>query len=140
MVDPVQILDVLGRLHELGVGLSLDDFGAGASSLGYIRRLPVDELKIDRSFVISMDRDEDNATIVRATIDLAHNLGLRVVAEGVETLASLERLRTLGCDEIQGYLLGRPVPGEDLTVRLLEAQREDAAVAPPALRLAAVPR
>jgi diguanylate cyclase len=140
MVDPVRILDVLGRLHELGVGLSLDDFGAGASSLGYIRRLPVDELKIDRSFVISMDRDEDNATIVRATIDLAHNLGLRVVAEGVETLASLELLRTLGCDEIQDYLLGRPVPGEDLTVRLLEAQREDAAVAPPALRLAAVPR
>jgi diguanylate cyclase len=76
-------------------------------------------LKIDRSFVMSMDRDEDNAAIVRATVELAHNLGLRVVAQGVETADSWERLRALGCDEIQGFLRGRPVSPEDIDARLL---------------------
>ena len=97
------------------MGLSLDDFGAGASSLGYLRRLTVDELKIDRSFVLAMDRDEDSAVIVRATVDLAHNLGLRVVAEGVETPDNWQHLKALGCDEIQGFLLGRPMTVEQLT-------------------------
>ncbi len=132
MADPVRILDVLGRLHALGVRLSLDDFGAGASSLGVIRRLPVDELKIDRSFVMRMDGDDDDATIVRATVELAHNLGLRVVAEGVETVASLKRLRALGCDEIQGYLLGRPVAAEELAARVREAPALAGIVAPAA--------
>jgi diguanylate cyclase (GGDEF)-like protein len=118
MADPDRILDVVGRLDRLGVVLSLDDFGAGASSLGYIKRLTVDELKIDRSFVMTMDDDEDNAAIVRATIELAHNLGLRVVAEGVETEASYQCLRALGCDEIQGFLLSRPVSAADLEPRL----------------------
>jgi diguanylate cyclase len=118
MADPVRVLDVVGRLHALGVGLSLDDFGAGASSLGYLKRLSVDELKIDRSFVTSMDSDEDNASIVRATIDLAHNLGLKVVAEGVETTMVWQHLQELGCDEIQGFLLGRPMPAAQLVERL----------------------
>jgi diguanylate cyclase (GGDEF)-like protein len=115
MADPPRILDVVHRLADLGVGLSLDDFGAGASSLGYLKRLAIDELKIDRSFVMAMDHDEDSATIVHATIELAHNLGLRIVAEGVETKASWSRLTSVGCDEIQGFLLGRPVPADELT-------------------------
>ena len=118
MSDPARILEVVARLHALGVGLSLDDFGAGASSLGYLKRLTVDELKIDRSFVMAMDRDEDSATIVRATVELAHNLGLQVVAEGVETLASWDHLQAWGCDQIQGYLLGRPMTLTQLTARL----------------------
>ena len=123
MADPDRILDVVGRLGALGVVLSLDDFGAGASSLGYIKRLTVDELKIDRSFVMTMDNDPDNAAIVSATIELAHNLGLRVVAEGVETEASFQRLRALGCDEVQGFLLSRPVSAADLAPRLLAGVR-----------------
>ncbi|MGO9901831.1 MAG: putative bifunctional diguanylate cyclase/phosphodiesterase [Solirubrobacteraceae bacterium] len=118
MADPARILDVVGRLRALGVGLSLDDFGAGASSLGYIKRLAVDELKIDRAFVMTMDTDHDNAVIVRATIELAHNLGLRVVAEGVETPNSWRQLNAWGCDEIQGYLLGRPQAADQLTTNL----------------------
>ncbi|HXP36375.1 MAG TPA: EAL domain-containing protein [Solirubrobacteraceae bacterium] len=118
MADPVRVLDVVGRLHALGVGLSLDDFGAGASSLGYLKRLSVDELKIDRSFVTKMDSDEDDATIVRATIDLAHNLGLKVVAEGVETATVWQQLSDLGCDEVQGYLFGRPMQAGQLAERL----------------------
>jgi diguanylate cyclase len=127
MSDPARILEVVARLHALGVGLSLDDFGAGASSLGYLKRLTVDELKIDRSFVMAMDRDEDSATIVRATIELAHNLGLRVVAEGVETPASWEHLEAWGCDEIQGYLLGRPMTVAQLTARLKPSTERGAA-------------
>ncbi len=118
MADPVRIIDVVTRLRALGVRLSLDDFGAGASSLGYVKRLTVEELKIDRSFVIAMNDDEDSAAIVRATVELAHNLGLRVVAEGVETHASVDRLTALGCDEMQGFLLGRPMSVEQLTRHL----------------------
>jgi diguanylate cyclase len=114
----VRIIDVVTRLRVLGVRLSLDDFGAGASSLGYVKRLTVEELKIDRSFVIAMNDDEDSAAIVRATVELAHNLGLRVVAEGVETHASVDRLTALGCDEMQGFLLGRPMSAEQLTRHL----------------------
>jgi diguanylate cyclase (GGDEF)-like protein len=117
MADPARIVDVVGRLHTLGVKLSLDDFGAGASSLGYLKRLSLSELKIDRSFVMAME-DEDNAAIVHATIDLAHRLGLRVVAEGVETAANWRQLKTWQCDEIQGFLLGRPMPAEQLAPRL----------------------
>jgi diguanylate cyclase (GGDEF)-like protein len=118
MADPTRILDVVSRVHALGVELSLDDFGVGASSLGYIKRLMVDELKIDRSFVMAMDDDQDSATIVRATIELAHRLGLRVVAEGVETATSREHLQAWGCDEIQGYLLGRPMTTDQLAPQL----------------------
>jgi diguanylate cyclase len=96
------------------VRISIDDFGTGYSSLAYLKRLPVSEIKIDRSFVMNMDDDDDDATIVRSTIDLGRNLGLDVVAEGVESAATWHLLASLGCTAAQGYYLSRPVPGADL--------------------------
>ena len=113
MDDPQRAEAMLNRLSEQGFKLSIDDFGTGYSSLAYLKRLPVDELKIDKSFVMSMQTDQDDAMIVRSTIDLAHNLGLTVVAEGVENAAILESLRTLACDEAQGYHIARPMPVAD---------------------------
>jgi predicted signal transduction protein with EAL and GGDEF domain len=114
MADPPRAMSVLSRLSEMGIRLSIDDFGVGYSSLSYLKRLPVDELKIDRSFVAQMDSDEDDAFIVRSTIDLGRNLGLSVVAEGVETEAVWDELTELGCDYAQGWYLGRPMPAADL--------------------------
>jgi EAL domain-containing protein (putative c-di-GMP-specific phosphodiesterase class I)/GGDEF domain-containing protein len=105
---------VLDRLARIGVSWAIDDFGTGYSSLAQIQRLPVDEIKIDRSFVAVMDRNPTDDAIVRTTIDLARALGLRVTAEGVETGATLERLTALGCDYAQGYFVGRPAPAEDM--------------------------
>ena len=113
MDDPQRALGTLNRLAGLGFKLSIDDFGTGYSSLAYLKRLPVNELKIDKSFVMSMERDQDDAKIVRSTIDLAHNLGLTVVAEGVENAKVLELLRELDCDEAQGYHMGRPMPASE---------------------------
>ncbi|MBP8272005.1 MAG: EAL domain-containing protein [Sphaerotilus sp.] len=113
MDDPTRALQTLQKLHELGVHLSIDDFGTGYSSLAYLKRLPVDELKIDRSFVTNMERDLDDARIVQSTIGLAHNLGLTVVAEGVETDKAWALLARLGCDEGQGYGIGRPMPSDE---------------------------
>jgi EAL domain-containing protein (putative c-di-GMP-specific phosphodiesterase class I) len=96
------------------VSVSVDDYGTGYSSLSYLRSLPVDTLKIDRSFVTPMLVDEGNAVIVRSTIELAHNLGLRVVAEGVEDEATREALALLGCHFAQGYYLSRPLPADEL--------------------------
>ena len=110
MAEPARAIGALHALRGLGLRLSLDDFGTGYSSLSYLKRLPVNEVKIDKSFVLTMDRDADNASIVRAIVDLGANLGLRVVAEGVETLEVWCRLRELGCDVAQGYLLNRPMP------------------------------
>jgi diguanylate cyclase (GGDEF)-like protein len=103
--DPAHAIKNLERLHALGCKLAIDDYGTGYSSLAYLRRLPVHELKIDKSFVIGMATDAGDALIVRSTIELAHNLGLSVVAEGVENDATLDRLRAMGCDMVQGYLL-----------------------------------
>ncbi|HEX6460036.1 MAG TPA: bifunctional diguanylate cyclase/phosphodiesterase [Thermoleophilaceae bacterium] len=114
MGDPERALAVLARLSEMGIRLSIDDFGVGYSSLSYLKRLPVDEIKIDRSFVANMDDDENDAFIVRSTIDLGRNLGLNVVAEGVETEAVWDELGELGCDYAQGWFLGRPMPAADL--------------------------
>jgi EAL domain-containing protein (putative c-di-GMP-specific phosphodiesterase class I) len=114
MADPQRAIEVLGGLRELGARLSLDDFGTGHSSLAYLKRLPLDEVKIDRSFVLGMAEDENDAVIVRSTIDLARNLGLEVVAEGVETEAVLANLAQLRCDVAQGYLLSRPLPAGQL--------------------------
>ncbi|MDA1106787.1 MAG: bifunctional diguanylate cyclase/phosphodiesterase [Proteobacteria bacterium] len=109
MADPPRVLQMLSRLASIGVRLSIDDFGTGYSSLSYMSKLPVGEIKIDQSFVIDMINNDSNAKIVRATIDLGHNLGLRVVAEGVETEEILERLKALGCDAVQGYYICYPL-------------------------------
>ncbi len=108
MDDPAHGLATLARLDALGIKLSIDDFGTGFSSLAYLKRLPVDELKIDRSFVRGL-AEEGGATIVRSTIDLAHDLGLTVVAEGIEDEATMARLAALGCDQAQGYFISRPL-------------------------------
>lgn len=113
MDDPQRAEATLNRLAERGFKLSIDDFGTGYSSLAYLKRLPVNELKIDKSFVMGMEKDESDAKIVRSTIDLAHNLGLSVVAEGVENQAILDQLRTLNCDEAQGYYMSKPIPLND---------------------------
>jgi EAL domain-containing protein (putative c-di-GMP-specific phosphodiesterase class I) len=118
MAEPERTFEALIRLHETGVRLSIDDFGTGYSSLAYLRRLPVDEIKIDRSFVQLMTTDENDAVIVRSTIELAHNLDLWVVAEGIEDQATLDQLAALGCDTGQGYYLGRPM-SPDAIARLL---------------------
>ena len=110
MDDPQRALQTLEQLSRMGFKLSIDDFGTGYSSLAYLKRLPVDELKIDRSFVMAMERDLDDAKIVRSTIELAHNLGLSVVAEGLETPRTWKLLAALGCDEGQGYFISRPMP------------------------------
>jgi EAL domain-containing protein (putative c-di-GMP-specific phosphodiesterase class I) len=118
MADTTRAEDVLERLAAMGIGISVDDFGTGYSSLGYLKRLPVDEIKIDRSFVRQMREDKTDATIVASTIGLAHSLGLRVVAEGVEDRATWDELARLGCDMAQGYYLSRPLPPEQLAQRL----------------------
>ena len=114
MEDPGHAQKVLDRLAELGVRLSIDDYGTGYSSLSYIMKLPVQELKIDQSFISRMVVDEEISTIVRSTIDLGHNLGLKVVAEGVEDLSVWNMLRTLGCDDAQGFFMSRPLPPDAL--------------------------
>ena len=112
--DPDHAIDNLRRLHALGCRLAIDDYGTGYSSLAYLRRLPVHELKIDKTFILGMARDSSDAVIVRSTIDLAHHMGLLVVAEGVEDEATVERLRGLNCDMVQGYLLSRPLAAEEI--------------------------
>ena len=120
VADPFRMKAVLDRLDGLGVRLSVDDFGTGYTSLGYLKRLPINELKIDRSFVTSMTSSEEDAVIVRSTIDLGRNLGLRVVAEGVEDAEVWERLAALGCDAAQGYFMSRPVAADELASWLAE--------------------
>ncbi len=117
-----QVLAKLQELKQLGLHLSLDDFGTGFSSLGYLNRLPVDRLKIDRSFVTDMMDAPHSATIVRAVISLGHSLGLDVIAEGVETEAQLEHLRQYRCDQVQGYYLGKPVPASEFEQLLTRDQ------------------
>ena len=110
----------------MGIKLAIDDYGTGYSSLAYLKRLPVDELKIDKSFVMDMENNENDAVIVRSTIDLAHNLGLKVTAEGVETREAWDTLSVLGCDQSQGYFMGRPMSVEKLDTWLRETARPSA--------------
>ncbi len=112
--NPERALEVATLLTDQGIRISIDDFGTGYSSLNYLRKLPAKELKIDKSFVMRMDEEEGDAVIVRSIIDLAHNLGLKATAEGVETGAVWSRLQSLGCDTGQGYFFARPIPVEVL--------------------------
>ncbi len=114
LIDPTRALETIERLHALGVRFSVDDFGIGFSSLVYLKQLPIESLKIDRSFVAGMTTNVRDASIVRSTINLAHDLGLRVVAEGVETGDALAMIARLGCDEAQGYFVARPQAGAAL--------------------------
>lgn len=116
--NPDAAIEILSQLQKLGVSISIDDFGTGHSSLGYLRSLPVDVLKIDKSFISSITTEPDDATLVKAMITLAHDLRLRVVAEGVETNEQLQALNDLGCDEWQGFLRSRPVPADEFVRQL----------------------
>ena len=109
MADPARTMKILDRLHEMGIQLSIDDFGTGYSSLAYLKRLPVGEIKIDRSFVMDMIEEDGNAVIVQSTITLGRNLGLKVVAEGVASQELFDRLNILGCDVAQGFHIARPM-------------------------------
>lgn len=125
MADTKRALKTINALDSMGVRISIDDFGTGYSSLAYIKEIPVNELKIDKSFVMDMEQDENDAVIVRSTIDLAHNLGLKVIAEGVETEGALKLLGILGCDSAQGFHICRPVPAEILITWMKDWQREN---------------
>jgi EAL domain-containing protein (putative c-di-GMP-specific phosphodiesterase class I) len=123
MLDPDQVIKTLDQLAAKGLQLSIDDFGTGHSSLVYLKRLPVHTLKVDKSFVTDMDTDEENAFIIRATIDLAHSLGLTVTAEGVESGAVLYMLKGMGCDYYQGYYVSEPM-SKDAMTKWLSQRRE----------------
>jgi EAL domain-containing protein (putative c-di-GMP-specific phosphodiesterase class I) len=114
MVDPDVAKKTMRHLSELGISVAIDDFGTGYSSLAYLTDLPIGELKIDKSFVRAMSWDTRNAIVVRSTIELAHNLGLRTVAEGIEDALTFDRLRTLGCELAQGFHMSEPLPASSL--------------------------
>ena len=114
MMDPKKSLDILNEFHQLGFGISIDDFGTGYSSLAYLKNLPADELKIDKSFVTNMMTDKKDESIVKAAIDLAHTLGLKTVAEGVENENTLDLLTSMNCDYAQGYYMAKPMPCNDV--------------------------
>ncbi len=114
MTDQKVCLEILKRLSKLGIEISIDDFGTGYSSLAYLSKLPVDEVKIDKSFVMSMDDRPEDALIVRSVIDLAHNLGLTAVAEGVCNKSIYQRLSKLGCNTGQGFFISKPMPHDTL--------------------------
>jgi predicted signal transduction protein with EAL and GGDEF domain len=124
MQDAEQSIEILRELSELGVRISVDDFGTGYSSLSYLRRLPLDKLKIDRAFIRELATSRDDAEIVRAIVSLAHTLRLKVIAEGVETPEQLEFLRTLGCDQYQGYHYSAPMPSNAFVAMMREHQVE----------------
>jgi diguanylate cyclase (GGDEF)-like protein len=130
VTDPTLIHGNIQELCGHGVGLALDDFGTGYSSLTHLRRLPIDEIKIDRSFIRDIETDPDDAVIVQSTIDLAHSLNLTVVAEGVETELVWNKLRDFGCDQAQGFYLARPMPAQALTGWLLSRESATEPVAP----------
>lgn len=128
LIEPENASEILMRMDALGVCISIDDFGTGFSSLAYLKQLPVDELKIDKSFVMNMDGNENDAVIVRSTIDLAKNLGLKVVAEGVENVDTWHLLNILDCDYAQGFYMSKPLPADKLEKYLQTYQSKSALV------------
>jgi EAL domain-containing protein (putative c-di-GMP-specific phosphodiesterase class I) len=120
MNDLAETIVALNKLREAGVSLEMDDFGTGYSSLSYLKRLPLDTLKIDRSFVMDLENNRDDAAICAAIIAMAHTLGLKVIAEGVETEAQLDYLREQGCDEMQGFLISKALPAAELEKQFLK--------------------
>jgi EAL domain-containing protein (putative c-di-GMP-specific phosphodiesterase class I) len=131
VADPERAGRNLRRLAATGIRISLDDFGCGQTSLGFLSTLPLHEVKIDKSFILDMRTDRSHAAIVRSVIDLAHNLGIDVVAEGVETAPVLAELSELGCDIAQGFLLARPMPASQLPGWLLAYQPATEAIGSP---------
>jgi EAL domain-containing protein (putative c-di-GMP-specific phosphodiesterase class I) len=113
MTNTGRAVDMLKRLAESGISMSIDDYGTGFSSLSYLKQLPVNGLKIDKSFVMHMDQNKNDEIIVKSTIDLGHNLGLKVVAEGIESNSVEAMLRNMGCDSMQGYYLAKPMAKSD---------------------------
>jgi EAL domain-containing protein (putative c-di-GMP-specific phosphodiesterase class I) len=126
MADPRRNIAVLQRLRGIGVTVAVDDFGTGHSALAYLRRLPVGEIKIDKSFVVSMTSERNDAATVRAIIDLARSLELPVVAEGVEDEATAHALAQMGCTSVQGFHYSRPLPAAALTEWLRSTDPEGA--------------
>jgi EAL domain-containing protein (putative c-di-GMP-specific phosphodiesterase class I) len=127
--DAHKAIEILESLKRIGVKMSIDDFGTGYSSLSYLKKFPVDKLKIDQSFVRDLATDADDAAIVTATIQMAKGLGLRVIAEGVETAEQLDFLRKHGCDEIQGFLFAKPASAQDFTALLAASAHSNLPVA-----------
>ena len=121
MQDPLRAIETVKKLCKIGIVISIDDFGTGYSSMAYLKKLVVAKIKVDKSFVIDMIKNENDNIIVRSTIDLAHNLGLTVVAEGVETQEAFDRLKSLGCDTAQGYHMGKPVAVDQMNEWLVES-------------------
>ncbi len=122
MMNPKKSLEILNEFHALGFGVSIDDFGTGYSSLAYLKNLPADEIKIDKSFVMNMANDKKDESIVKAAVDLAHNLDLKIVAEGVEDEITLDMLSEMGCDYAQGYYLAKPMPSEELLLWMKDSE------------------
>jgi diguanylate cyclase (GGDEF)-like protein len=133
MHKPDAMLQNLSRLRRLGVQLSIDDFGTGYSSFAYLAKMPVNELKIDQVFVMSMNSTFESVSIVRSMIEIGHILGLKVVAEGVETIGIWQALAVMGCDEVQGYLIAKPMPADVLLVWLSEGPHRPAELTPPSM-------
>jgi len=125
MSDPEQSVAILEQLSAMGVLVSVDDFGTGYSSMSYLRRFPIDKLKIDRVFINEIASRPEDASIVRAIVSLAHSLNLKVVAEGVETPAQLDFLKAAGCDEYQGYHYSRPLPAHQFQQLIRDARSHD---------------
>ena len=133
MHDAESSVQIMRRMSDLGVRISVDDFGTGYSSLSYLRRLPLDKLKIDRSFIREIATSRDDAEIVRAIVSLAHSLHLKVIAEGVETVEQLNFLRSLGCDQYQGYYCSRPLPAAEFITLLPRRPMDESKLVPPSL-------
>jgi len=121
IAEPQRAMNTLDRIHKLGIPISIDDFGTGYSSLAYLKDLPIDELKIDKSFIDSMNDNARSLTIVQMVIQMAHYLGFEVIAEGVESAKEWRRLELLECDRAQGYYMGKPMPPDQLEVWMSES-------------------